>query len=84
MEGRMANLEGAYRQVADRLNGIDGRLNSMDNRLEAVDRKIDTRADALDRAMGDMRRDMNQRFMWMIGMIMTSWVTTILTVLLHR
>lgn len=66
MEIRMAHLEGAYQQVADRLNGID-------NRIDGVYREI-----------GDLRRDMNQRFIWLTGIVMTSWVTTFLAVLLHR
>ena len=41
---RIAHLEGAYEQVADRLNGIDRRLESleqkMDSRFNTMDQKF--------------------------------------------
>ncbi len=73
MDIRMAQLEGSYHQVADRLNGID-------RRLDAFDRKIDARFAQVDARFGHVE----QQFMWVIGLIVTSWVTTILAVLLHR
>ena len=77
---RMAQLEGSYHQVADRLNGIDRRLNGIDRRLDAFDQKIDARFAQVDARLGHVE----QQFMWVIGLIVTSWVTTILAVLLHR
>ncbi len=95
MELRLASLEGAYQQVADRLNGMDTRLNGIENRIEALDRKIDMRIEGVYREIGafresvasefrDLRRDTNQRFTWVMGMIMGAWLTTILTVLFHH
>ena len=69
---RLANLEGAYFHVADRLNGID-------MRFDGLDRKID----ALRDSMATSFREVDRRFMWLIGIIGTSWVTTILAVLFH-
>ncbi len=60
----------AYEQIADRLNGIEGRLDSLD-------RKIGGRLDSLDRKI-------DGRFAWVMGTIMTSWVTTIVAVLFHH
>jgi hypothetical protein len=88
MEARLGNLEGAYRQVADRLNGMDMRIESLDRKIDGlrgdmtrglagVDGKIDSKIDAL-------RHDIDRRFMWLMGMVMTSWVTTILAVVFHR
>ncbi len=87
MDIRMAQIEGSYHQVADRLNGIDLRLNGIDlrlngidRRLDAFDQKIDARFAQVDARFGHVE----QQFMWVIGLIVTSWVTTILAVLLHR
>lgn len=66
IEGRLSRLEGAYEQVADRLNSAD--LSIIDLRKE-----MNQRFDEVDR-----------RFNWAIGLIVTSWTTTILAVLLHR
>ncbi len=51
----MAHLEGAYEQISERLNGIDGRLT-------ALDQKIDSRFDALDRKMESKFEDSDRRF----------------------
>lgn len=66
IEGRISRLEGAYEQIADRLNGLDvgiaGLRQEMNQRFSQID----------------------QRFAWVIGLIVTSWVTTILAVLVHH
>ncbi len=54
--------EGAYEQVADRLNGID-------RRLETIEQKIKTRFAQVD-----------QKFGWMIGLGVTSWLTLMLAI----
>jgi hypothetical protein len=67
-------MEGVNVQIADRLNGIDGRLDSLDRSLRSE--------------IGDLRSDMNtrfgqmdQKFMWLIGINVTSW-TTVMAALL--
>ncbi len=66
MEERIGRLEGAYEQIRDRLNGIDGRL-------AGIESSVDT-----------LRTHVDQRFMWQTGLIVGTWMTTILTVLFHR
>ena len=61
MDVRMARLEGAYEQIGDRLNGIDQRLNGIDSRLVAIEARIDRRFDAMD-----------QKFLWVIGLVLVS------------
>jgi len=63
---RIAHLEGAYEQVADRLNGIDRRLETLDQKMESRFNQVD------------------QKFLWMMGLMVTSWVTIILTILFHH
>ncbi len=81
MESRLANLEGAYQQIADRLNG-------MDMRLDGLDRKIDAFRESVTSEFRSLRGEMDRRFMWVFGMILTTWLTTwltiILAVLFHR
>jgi tetrahydromethanopterin S-methyltransferase subunit G len=70
MDIRMARLEGAYEQVADRLNGIEARL-------DVLDRKVDGRCDSLDRKI-------DAKFNILAGLMASSWVTIILAVLFHH
>jgi predicted nuclease with TOPRIM domain len=61
LEIRLARLEGAYEQIADRLNGIDHRLESLEKK---IDQKMDTRFGELDKKI-----DANLRTVitWMLG-----------------
>ena len=65
----MAHLEGAFEQFGRSLASIDGRFDSLD-------RKIDLRFDRLDQKI-------DQRFMWTIGVVLSTWLTTILAVFLR-
>jgi hypothetical protein len=66
IEVRMAHLEGAYEQVSQRLTSID-------LRLDGLDRKIDLFRDSLDAKI-------DKRFMWTVGVVVTTWLTTIGTI----
>ncbi|HEY9085589.1 MAG TPA: hypothetical protein VIN40_06605 [Candidatus Tyrphobacter sp.] len=73
MEARIAHLEGAFDQVGERLNSIDRRINSFEQRVDARFNGLDSRFNGLD-----------TRFNWLIGIVVATWITTILTVLFHH
>lgn len=77
METRVSRLEGAYEQVADRLNAMDRRLDSMDRHIADLRQETHQGFAAVDRRI-------EQRFAWMMGGIATSWVTTMLAIFFHR
>lgn len=97
MEARAAALEGAYKQVADRLNSIDARLNTVDQRFDRLDARLDAlgpRIDALgsrtDALGAELRARMDGQFKWLLRILVTcgvaatgAWITTMLTVLFH-
>jgi hypothetical protein len=84
LEVRMAGLEGSYRQVSDRLNGIDHRLDGIDHRLDGIDRRLDgfeQRVDARFEATGSKI----DRLQWrMTALIFGSWITLIASIFFHR
>lgn len=87
MESRLGSLEGAYLQVADRLNGMDRRFDSVDRRFDSIDRRfdsIDRRFEMVHADLADLRHEMTQRFNWLTGMLLTSWVTTMLAILFRH
>jgi tetrahydromethanopterin S-methyltransferase subunit G len=49
----------------------------IDGRFDSLDRKIDSRFDTLDQKI-------DQRFMWTIGVVLSTWLTTILAVFLRH
>jgi hypothetical protein len=73
VEQRIARLEGSYEQIRDRLNSIDSRLTSIDGRFGQIDARF-----------AHFEQRLDSRFAWLLGIVVTSWVTTILTILFHR
>lgn len=69
----MARLEGAYEQISERLSGIDRRLDGFEQKVESRFAQLDQRFIQFD-----------QKFMWLIGLVVTSWITTLSAVLFHH
>ena len=73
MEERTARLEGINEQIRDRLNGIDRRFDSIDRRFDSLERSLELRFDRIE-----------QRFTWLSGIVVGTWITTVLTILFHH
>jgi hypothetical protein len=77
LEVRMAGLEGSYRQVSDRLNGIDHRLDSIDRRLDGFEQRVEARFGATDSKI--------DRLQWrMTALIFGAWITLMASIFFHR
>ncbi len=63
-----------------RLAHLEGAFLQVDRRLESLDRMTVSRFDQQEGRFNQI----DQRFNWLIGIVMTSWISTILTILLHR
>lgn len=91
LEYRMSHLEGAYEQTSLRLASIDARFASIDARFASIDARfnaVDARFDTLDRKVDALavRLDskIDNRFMWTIGVVLGTWLTTIMAVFFHH
>lgn len=73
MEGRVSRLEGAYEQVGERLNSLDGCIGSVEARLNSVEANLQA-----------LRGEIAQNFRWLIGAIGGSGLTVVLTILFHK
>lgn len=80
MEGRIARLEGAFEQTNERLGGIERRLDRIEDGLGLRFAHIDDRFAQMELRFGQI----DQKFMWVIGIVVGTWITTILTVLFHH
>jgi predicted nuclease with TOPRIM domain len=65
LEVRIARLEGGYEQINERLGTIEGRLTQLEQRLDRM-------ASELRSEMGDLRKQMNTQFYWIVGLILVS------------
>jgi hypothetical protein len=80
LEVRMAHLEGAYEQTSQRLAAIDLRFDGVDRRFDAIDRRFD----AFDRRFNALDRKIDERFLWTIGVVLSTWLTTMLAILFRH
>lgn len=69
LEARIAHVEGAFDQVNERLGSIERRLDTIDVRFNQVDARFN---------------HVDSRFNWLTGIVVGTWVTTILAVLFHH
>ena len=79
----MDHLESVFGQANERLAGLERCFDGMDRHFDAIDRRfdaIDRRFDGVDRRLDGIDR----RFTWLIGIVLGTWVITILTLLFHR
>jgi predicted PurR-regulated permease PerM len=82
VEVQMARLEGAYVQIADRLNGMDHRIEGFEQRVDARFAQVDTRLERLEKKIDS---NLKTIISWMLGqtaVILGALVT--LAFALHR
>jgi hypothetical protein len=63
-----------------RLAKLEGGFGQMNYRLSSIDRRLD----GIDRRLDGMETRIEAGFRWLTGLIVTTWVTTIVTLFLHR
>lgn len=52
-------------------------------KIEGILEQMDKRLNHLETELRDLRRDLNHRFFWLLGVQMSMWITIILAILLH-
>jgi predicted nucleic acid-binding Zn-ribbon protein len=74
LEERVARIEGILEQM-------DKRLNHLESEIRDLRVYVESEIKGLRGEIGDLRRDLNNRFLWMLGVQITMWVTIILAIL---
>ena len=73
LEPRIARLEGSFDQINQRLasheQSTSTRFDHVDSRFDHVDRRFD---------------QMDRRFNWLAGLVVATWITTIMGIIFHR
>lgn len=73
LEPRIARLEGSFDQINQRLaaheQSTSARFDHVDSRFDHVDRRFD---------------QMERRFNWLAGLVVGTWLTTILGIVYHH
>ena len=63
-----------------RVAHIEGAFVQVNERLSSIDRRLDTMENILNSRFSLI----DQRFNWLIGIVVGTWITTILAALLHH
>ena len=84
VEVRLARLEGIVEQIGERLNGIERRLDSLEHTMNARFAQVEARFAQLEQSIAARFAVVDQRFMWLTGIMIGTWITTILTILFHH
>jgi peptidoglycan hydrolase CwlO-like protein len=74
LKERVARIEGILEQM-------DKRLNHLENEIRDLRAYVESEIKSLRGEIGDLRRDLNNRFLWMLGVQITMWVTIMLAIL---
>jgi hypothetical protein len=60
----------------------EGSLEERVARIEGILEQMDKRLNHIESELRDLRRDLNNRFLWILGVLITMWVTIILAILI--
>jgi uncharacterized coiled-coil protein SlyX len=71
LESRIAKLEEAINALRKRVAKVEGVLEQIDKRLNHMESEL-----------RELRRGFNTRFYWLMGVLITMWITIIVAVLL--
>lgn len=83
----MSRLEGAYEQIDRRLGDLHADLDGLRAEfggLRAEFGGLRAEFGGLRAEFGGLRHDMERRFLWFTGVVVGTWITTIMTILFHR
>lgn len=69
-EERTARLEGLIEQMDKRLSNMEGELVRIHTRIDQVNNRID-----------QVNNKIDQRFNWLMGIMITMWVTLIIAII---
>jgi hypothetical protein len=61
----------------------EGGLEERVARIEGILEQMDKRLNHIESELRDLRRDLNNRFLWILGVLITMWVTIILAILIR-
>ncbi len=85
-------FDGVDRKIDLRFDALDKKIDgvrealdkNIDGVREALDKKIDGVREALEQRIDTLDAKIDQRFMWTIGVVVTTWLTTIASIYLHH
>jgi predicted nucleic acid-binding Zn-ribbon protein len=85
LEERVARIEGILEQMDKRLNHLENEIRDLrayfEGEIKGLRSEVMGEVKGLRGEIGDLRRDLNNRFLWILGVQITMWVTIILAII---
>ena len=78
IDDRLEHIEEVQRQHGERLSRLEGLVEGIKLAIEQMDRRLTN----LEQTMRQMMESQSSAQRWIIGIILGTWMTTILTILL--
>jgi len=84
LDARLAHLEGAFVQVDRRLESLERSIESRFNQVDARFGQVESRLTQMESKFEARFTIIDQRFNWLTGILVATWISTIVTVLFHH
>jgi tetrahydromethanopterin S-methyltransferase subunit B len=81
LEDRISRLEESINALRERVARVEGIVEQMDKRLNHIETELrEFRREVLSE-ISNLRKELNTRFYWLIGILITMWVAIILAII---
>jgi len=78
LEERQARIEGILEQMDKRLSAVESAVRILDSEIKALRTEL---SNEISRVRTELTSKIDSSFKWLVGIILTMWVTIILTIL---
>ena len=68
-------------ELEERQARMEGILEQMDKRISSLEERLEAGLNSLRAEMGSLRTEMHSNFRWMVGIMVTAWVTLMVAIL---
>ncbi len=83
-EEHTARLEGLIEQMDKRLTNIEGEIVRIPTRIDQLIIQTNTRFDQANTKFDQVNNKIDQKFNWLMGIMITMWVTIFITMIFRR
>lgn len=78
LEERQTKIEGVLEQIDKRVGRLESDITRLEDKVEVGFAKLDAK---LDTKIDSVRNEVHVNFRWLVGIMITMWVTMILTII---
>ncbi|HLG30949.1 MAG TPA: hypothetical protein VI387_12125 [Candidatus Brocadiales bacterium] len=81
LEERQAKVEGVLEQIDKRLDHLESDVSSLRSEINSLRDEMHSGMNSLRGEIGELRAKIDTNFRWLVGIMITMWVTMILAII---